>query len=119
MANSLTTSISLTFGDGVNLNLPVSHSKTTTPSSAVIHDKVYDIGTSEETVAFGDTTPDRVFLHNLDATNFVEYGGVTTERPFRVKPLHAATVQMGVGITSLFLKADTASCRVRVVAIPA
>ncbi len=32
------------------------------------------IGTSEENISFGDVTPGYVYIQNLDATNFVEFG---------------------------------------------
>ena len=70
------------------------------------------IGTSEEEVAFGElTTPGYCVIKNLDGTNFVEWGFSTTvyggkllagetAGPFRLNGL------------SLFLKADTAACKV-------
>ena len=72
-----------------------------------------EIGTVEESEAFSElTTPGWVTIQNLDDTNFVQWGfsaGVyggkllagETAGPFR---LNAST--------TLFLKADTAACRV-------
>jgi len=72
-----------------------------------------EIGTSEETQAFSElTTPGWVTIQNLDDTNFVQWGFSTgvyggkllagdTAGPFRLN-----------GSTTLYLKADTAACRV-------
>lgn len=72
-----------------------------------------EIGTAEETQAFSElTTPGWVTIQNLDDTNFVQWGfsaGVyggkllagDTAGPFRLN-----------GSTTLYLKADTAACRV-------
>lgn len=70
------------------------------------------IGTSEEEVALAElSTKGWCIIQNLDATNFVEWGFSTgvyggkmlageTAGPFRLNS------------TSLFLKSDTASCKV-------
>lgn len=73
------------------------------------------VGTSEEAVTFTDiTTNGWAFLQNMDLTNYVEWGTTgayigrmragETAGPFRIN----------AGAT-LYLKANTASCRVRVV----
>ncbi|MDB4694485.1 hypothetical protein OAF30_03560 [Flavobacteriales bacterium] len=73
-----------------------------------------EIGTSEETETFSElTAPGWCTIQNLDSTNFVEWGFSTgvyggklmageTAGPFRINSAS----------TTLYLKADTAACRV-------
>jgi hypothetical protein len=79
-------------------------------------DRKHSIGTAEESITFTDiTTNGFVLLQNLDTTNYVQWGFSTgvyggrmrageTAGPFRMEP----------GAT-LFLKSNTAACRVRAV----
>lgn len=85
-------------------------------SGVGVDDRKHSIGTSEETITFTDiATNGWCFMHNLDTTNFVDWGYSTgvyggsmtagdTAGPFRLK----------AGAT-LYLKADAAACRVRIV----
>ena len=80
-------------------------------------DRKHSIGTTEESITLTDvSTNGFVLLHNLDSTNYVQWGFATgvyggrmkageTAGPFRLEP----------GAT-LYLKANTAACRVRVIA---
>jgi hypothetical protein len=80
-------------------------------------DRKHSIGTTEESITLTDvTTNGFVLLHNLDTTNYVQWGYATgvyggrmrageTAGPFRLEP----------GAT-LYLRANTAACRVRVIA---
>lgn len=73
-----------------------------------------EIGITEETESFSElTTPGWCTIQNLDSTNFVEWGFSTgvyggklmageTAGPFRINSAS----------TTLYLKADTAACRV-------
>ena len=80
---------------------------------------IIDVTTSEVTVSFGSVTPGLIVLYNLDDTNFVEMGFATGVYPLQLPPRLATnskaapaafTRQSG----SLFLKADTATCKVLV-----
>lgn len=87
-------------------------------STARFVDEILDIGTSEETISFGDiTTKGMAVFENLDSTNYVQWGPdstgmVTIGRinagetagPFRIDD--GATLKM---------QANTASCKVRVI----
>jgi hypothetical protein len=82
----------------------------------------FTIGTTEETLSFGDITPGRIAFFNLDGTNFVEWGFATGARPGRLRPKVAATDPCGapntIDVTSgttIYIKADTASCEVKAV----
>jgi len=80
-------------------------------------DRKHSIGTTEESITLTDvSTNGFVLMHNLDTTNYVQWGFATgvyggrmkageTAGPFRLEP----------GAT-LYLKANTAACRVRVIA---
>jgi hypothetical protein len=78
-----------------------------------------DVGTTEESISFGDIAPGFVRLTNSDATNFVEVGFSTG--------VYGATLLKSGGVmlfyrksgTTVYVKADTATCKVQVEAINA
>jgi len=80
---------------------------------------LFDIGTAEETLSFGDITPGKIVLANLDATNFVEWGFATGARPGRLEHKVAAGDECGdptmisVSGATIYIKADTAACKVK------
>ena len=80
---------------------------------------LFDIGTTEETLSFGDITPGKIVLVNLDATNFVEWGYATGVRPGRLDHKVAATDECGdpnmitVSGATIYIKSDTAACKVK------
>lgn len=82
---------------------------------------IVDIGTSEENIAFGDiSTLGWCYLKNLDPTNFVKWGAsATTPTQATVGRLNpnepGALFRLEPGIT-LRMQADTASCRVLILA---
>lgn len=79
-------------------------------------DRKHTIGTTEESITFTDiATNGVVFMENMDTTNFVEWGystGVYGGRMLAGEP--AGPFRLNTG-ASLYMKADTAACRVRVV----
>ena len=83
-------------------------------------DAIHAIGTSEENVTFGDVTAEGyLILQNLDATNFVEYGQDDSSTMKETGNLLAGDVhliRLADGET-LRMKADTASCDVRIVCL--
>jgi hypothetical protein len=74
------------------------------------------IGTTEETISFTDiATNGFIFLENLDATNYVEWGTATgdyTGKMLAGEP--AGPFRLNAGKT-LYMKANTAACRVRII----
>jgi uncharacterized membrane protein len=92
------------------------HQKSYTQAATGQDDRKHTIGTSEESISFTDiATNGWVWLYNEDTTNFVDWGFSTgvyggqmlagdMAGPFRLK----------AGAT-LYLKADTAACKVRIV----
>lgn len=74
------------------------------------------IGTSEESEAFSELTAlGYVVLRNLDATNFVQVGFATGVYGIRLKPGEVNVFRLEPS-TTLYLKADTAACKVQVLA---
>ena len=80
---------------------------------------IIDVTTSEVTVSFGSVTPGLIVLYNLDDTNFVEMGFATGVYPLQLPPRLASSSKAAPAVFtrqsgSLFLKADTATCKVLV-----
>lgn len=72
------------------------------------------INTTEESVTFPElTTPGICYLRNLDSTNFVQWGTATGVYSGRLKASDIpACFRLDNGATTLYLKSDTAACRV-------
>jgi len=74
----------------------------------------YDITTTERNISFPADigTPGYLYLENMDATNYVQVGFATTVYPLRLVANDVALIPLNTGETDLYLKADTATCRV-------
>lgn len=76
------------------------------------------IGTSSELVNLGDITgaPRQLVVKNLDSTNFIEIGGDSglTVFSLKVRPNDCQVFEPTSG--TVYAKANTASCRIQVVA---
>ena len=89
-----------------------------TQTGALVYDTVLSIGTSEETAGpvFGDIgTEGWVCIYNLDATNYVQVG---FSRPVYGMRLYGGGAPADFFIepgATLYLKANTAACNVRVI----
>lgn len=69
------------------------------------------IGTTEETVSFGElSTRGYCIIQNLDATNYIEFGGSTGVYMCRLKAGEFALLRLNN--TNLFMQANTAACKV-------
>ena len=76
-----------------------------------------DIGTTEETIDFGDIVPGFVEFKNLDATNFVELGFSTGVYGIILSAGGGpALFYLKTGAT-VYAKADTAACAVQITAV--
>ena len=74
------------------------------------------IGTSEESIAFGELgTVGWLLMENLDDTNFVEWGFATGVYGGRLEAGEPAVFRLNPS-TTLYLKADTAACKCNVYA---
>ena len=71
-----------------------------------------EIGTSEESVAFSELgTEGFLFMENLDDTNYVQWGFATTDYGGRIEAGEIAFFRLEPS-TTLYLKANTAACKV-------
>lgn len=76
-----------------------------------------DVGTSEETISFGDCVPGFVEIVNLDATNFVQLGFSTGVYGMRLLANGGpALFYLETGAT-IYAKADTAEVRLRITGV--
>lgn len=79
-------------------------------------DQIYSIGTTEENVTFPDITTNGILLMlNLSSSNYVEWGTTTADYPGKMlagEP--AGPWRLNAG-KSLYLKANTAACDVRII----
>lgn len=84
-------------------------------ASARYINRVDDIGTSEETLSFGDiTTKGLVAFKNLDSTNYVSWGFTTGNLHARLNAGETAVFRMD-NAGSIIMQANTATCKVQVV----
>lgn len=80
-------------------------------------DSIRSIATTETSIALtGITTPGRYVIHNLDTTNYVEWGTTTTDYPHKLIAGEFDAGRLNTGKTTLYLKANTAACKVRIIA---
>lgn len=78
---------------------------------------VVNIATTEETVAFGDiSNPTYLIVRNLDATNYVQLGFSTAVYGIRLLAGQVALFPMEPSAT-LYAKANTAACNIKVKAL--
>jgi hypothetical protein len=88
-----------------------------TQTGQIIFSRVVSIATTETSVALtGITTPGVCYLRNLDATNYVEAGTTTTDYPIKLRQYGVSGIPniltLNASKTTLYLKANTAACKV-------
>lgn len=117
MANEITIQMRVTRKDPGNpKNSHVFEFPTTSFDQSVDrhNDLIKNIGTSEESVTFTDVTANGILsLHNLDPTNYVEWGTATGDYTGRLKSGEPAILRLNTGKT-LYLMSNTAACDVRI-----
>jgi hypothetical protein len=95
----------------------------TTQTTGAIFDVSPTIATTETTVTItGLTTPKICILQNLNATNYCEVGFATTVYPMRLFPTGTGLpniITLNTGTTVLYMKANTAAVKVRVMVLDA
>lgn len=76
--------------------------------------RVVTVGTSEEsfTISTDIGNAGLIYMENLDSTNFVQFGYVTTEYWERLSPGVPHVLELEPTVATLFMKADTAACQV-------
>jgi hypothetical protein len=92
-------------------------------ATGVLFDSVRSIATTETSVALtGITTPKVAIIWNLDATNFCELGTTSTDYPIKLFPTTTGLpniLTLNATKTTLYLKANTAATRVRIIVLEA
>lgn len=118
MANEFRIQQSITLTKGYNKHTFAPTAVTPTQTGSLVYDSVLAIGTTEETAGpnFGDVgTEGYCVIHNLDTTNYVQVGFATTVYGMRLEAGGPPAIfQLEPGAT-LYLKANTAACNVRVI----
>ena len=120
MANEISATVGLSV---VNGNLRISLPQLTrqyNQTASGLSDQVLSIATTAEDVSFGDvSTPGLCVLHNLDTTNYVEYGMSDSGTIKKLAKLSAGDVHMIriAASTTLRMQANTAACKVRVLCL--
>lgn len=115
MANELKVTLSLTCGAALGVAARTVTEDWT--ASKGLDNRCHTIGTSEESITFTDIgTNGWVQLYNLDSTNYVEVGFSTGVYGIKLKAADPAEFRLNTGAT-LYLKANTAACRVQVMHI--
>ena len=115
MANELTSSVSLTYSKGGAV-AAVTASKQSDITTGRAIDITQVVGTTEESVNLVDVASvEEVVINNLDATNYVDVGCATGVYSIRVPAGRIALFKPTAN--ALFLRANTAACLVRVVAV--
>lgn len=119
MANEITLNARLQLSNGVLVTDFNPGRIQITQTTQLAFDSVRTITTAEVDVTLtGLTTPHVVMLYNLDATNYVEAGFVTTVYGLRLYPSSIPSIfEINTSYTHIFLKANTASCKVRIMAM--
>ncbi len=120
MANEISKSIRLTASKtGATVSYQSTVSETMTGDDMI--SSVQSIATTAETVNFGEITgaPSLVIIKNLDATNFVEFGGDSGLTVFKLKLLAGQDMLIRPQSATLYAKADTAAVKIQVIATEA
>lgn len=114
MANEITVVAGLSVTNGYLKHSSPTTTRQFTQTTARGGAVCQDIGTSEETVAFGDVVPGYILATNLDTTNFVSLRFVSSGANAikLVANGGMALFHLGAGVT-LYAIADTAACKVK------
>ena len=89
-----------------------------TQTGALVYDNTVSVGTSEETAgpSFGDIgTEGLCVIYNLDTTNYVQVGFATGVYGMRLHGASAPAIFFLEPNSTLYLKANTAACNVRII----
>jgi hypothetical protein len=116
MANEITTIVGLRVTNGaLQLTVPTQTKQYTNTAARAGGPGTQAVGTTQETVSFGDVTPSHVVMTNLDTTNFVKYGTVTGNLGLIIPAGGSQLISVLAGQT-LYVQADTATCLVQITA---
>jgi hypothetical protein len=119
MANEITTNLRVQLSNA-SLKTDFNPGKILiTQAAQGLFDAVRSIATTETSVALtGISTPGVAIVWNLDATNYCELGTTTTDYPMRLRPLGLPAIfPLNAGKTTLYLKANTAATKIRIIVL--
>ena len=111
MANTANFSATLSaLINGAQINL--SGSGSITVSGVQLLQDTQNIGTSAEALTFGEisSAPAKVFLKNLDTTNYIEIAGDSGITQFVQKLSPGDTILLSPESATMYAKANTAAC---------
>jgi hypothetical protein len=89
-----------------------------TQTGSLVYDNTLSIGTAEETAGptFGDIgTEGLCIVYNLDTTNYVQVGFATGVYGMRLRGASSPAMFFLEPNATLYLKANTAACNVRII----
>ncbi len=89
-----------------------------TQTGALVYDNTVSVGTTEETAgpSFGDIgTEGLCIIYNLDTTNYVQVGFATGVYGMRLRGASAPALFFLEPNATLYVKANTAACNVRII----
>lgn len=118
MANEIQVTTGLALSNGLlvitSTNTTVTYDQTTARGG---NPGVVEVGTSEETVSFGDVTPGWCEFKNLDVSNYVQVGFSTAVYGFRLPANGGSAIMYLESGATVYVKANTAACNVRITAL--
>lgn len=117
MANELTSNLRLQVSNiGVDLNPGKIQVDQSNQNAVIVIDS---IGTSEETISLSTlTTPGVFYFQNFDATNYVEVGISTGVYSWKmIAGDIPAEGRLPASVSNIYIKANTAACRCKVVVL--
>lgn len=128
MADELVLNASMVYEDAQDgpMSLSVADLEKTVASKKPVR-LIQEIGTAEEAIDLGDTTPAYAMFKNLDPTNYIDLKVATAGAVFaRLDPDTDsdgkggfAVLKLGSGAQAPFAIANTAACRMAVMICPA
>lgn len=114
MANEFSVTVDMALTSGLVDHVWSPGSISANMTAPIYIENVISVGTTDETVSFGDVTVEYVGLQNLDSTNYVQFSDNATTYLGRIAAGQVAYFPIDSGAT-LHLKANTDACNVLVV----
>lgn len=121
MASELTTNVQIR-GSKSGASLQFASTVTNDMAGNVLYQNTQTIGTTTEQITLPldlSGTPSWLLLKNIDATNFIEVGLNTPVTQIFAKLLKGQSLLIPPGTATLYAKADTAGCKMLVIATEA
>jgi hypothetical protein len=113
MADEIKVTVGAQVANGLLSHLVPAKTTKFTQTTARAGAVTQDIGTTEETVSFGDGVPGYIVATNLDATNYVTLRFASGANAIRLLPNGGQAVFYLAPSTTLYAIANTAGCKVK------